>query len=120
MVLDLKLGGQYELTQDQIDNDFNLAQITQKINRDYASTLGRNARIVKVLYQATNQLNYVITFETPQKVQFVYKATVDQSGSIAVTAPVVDTPAQPAIQVGTSIVDVSSQRAVQIVQQNYP
>lgn len=117
VVLDLKVGGQYELTQQQIDNDFYLAQITQKINRDFASTLGRNAKLLKVLYQATNQLIYLITFETPQKTQFVYRATVDAGGNFNVSP--VDVPSNPSSHAGPDTVDVSSQRAVQIVHKNY-
>jgi len=52
----------YALTQDQIDNDLNIALITQKINSEYKNSLRRNAKVVKVMYQATNQLNYIITY----------------------------------------------------------
>ena len=50
------------LTQDQIDNDLNIALITQKINSEYKNSLSRNARVIKVMYQETNQLNYIISY----------------------------------------------------------
>jgi vacuolar-type H+-ATPase subunit F/Vma7 len=51
-----------EETQDQIDNDFNIVLITQQINTNYKNSLSRNAKVIKVLYQVTNQLNYIITY----------------------------------------------------------
>lgn len=54
----------YEMTKDEIDNDFNIAIISRKIMKDFSSVLGKNPKIVKVMHQVTNQLIYVITFET--------------------------------------------------------
>ena len=56
------MGGITALTQDQIDNDFNIVLITQQINTNYKNSLSRNAKVIKVLYQVTNQLNYIITY----------------------------------------------------------
>lgn len=51
---DLKVGGKYELTAQQIQNDNNIARITSKLINQYLEQLGRNPKVVKVFYQAKN------------------------------------------------------------------
>ena len=50
------------MSSEEIENDFNIALISHKINKDFSSTLGKNAKIVKVMHQVTDQLIYIITF----------------------------------------------------------
>lgn len=56
--------------------------ITQKISKDFGNVVGKNAKIVKVLYQATNQLIYIITYETIQRTLVTYTVYINQDGVI--------------------------------------
>lgn len=71
-----------ELTRENIDNDFNIAMIREKINKDFGTKIGRISRIIKVMYQATDRLLYIITLETMDKNQYTYRAIINQDGNI--------------------------------------
>ena len=130
----------YEMTKDDIDNDFNIALISRKIIKDFSSVLGKNPKIVKFMHQVTNQLIYVITFETQQKSLVTYRAVLDQNtnvdvvkvGSTVAPAPVVTPVADPTPVVITpppvpekvvtkdpAVIDLSTQKAIQIIIDTY-
>lgn len=126
-------GSLYQLSQEDIDNDFNLAMIVQKLNKDYSSVLGKNARIVKVMYQATNRMMYIVTFETLGKQQVTYRAFVDQDqgitaepyqqgGAATTTTTTTSTVTSSTSTVSGSndgVVDLSSQKASQKALETY-
>lgn len=82
-----KLGGLMELTRENIDNDFNIAMIREKINKDFGAKIGRISRIIKVMYQATDRLLYIITLETMDKNQYTYRTIINQDGNIDSITP---------------------------------
>ncbi len=82
-----KLGGLMELTRENIDNDFNIAMIREKINKDFGTKIGRISRIIKVMYQATDRLLYIITLETMDKNQYTYRTIINQDGNIDSITP---------------------------------
>ena len=121
------------MTKDEIDNDFNIALIVHKISKDFSAAIGKNAKIVKVMHQVTNQLIYIITFETLQKTQITYRAVLEQDTNLKVvpveTAAPVITPAPAPVPGGdkvvasgkdNGIIDLSNQRAIQIIVDGYP
>lgn len=120
-------GGLYEMKQEDIDNDFNIALISQRLNKEYSSVLGRNARIIRVMHQVTNQLIYIITFETADKRQVTYRGVVDQDQTVSVQPEKTTDKASDSTTTTTTItttiteggkegvVDLSSQRASQKV-----
>lgn len=73
-----------ELSPEQIESDPNIRLIRQRVNKDFSNLISQNSRILKVMYQVSNQLIYIITFETREKGELSYIATIDSQGKISV------------------------------------
>lgn len=61
-----------------------MAQIKDRLVKQYPNLFGRSVRIIKVEYQTTNELNYYITFDTDSFGPIVFYGVVNQDGQVRI------------------------------------
>ena len=70
-----------ELSLESLKNDQNYQRVLDKALLVYGQIFG-NYQVSKVIYQATDRLNYYITFETERGRKYIVYAQMDPSGIV--------------------------------------